>query len=79
MAAQMHCQPHNPAQAWMAGMPSFSSIAASRCWASLAWRLFCFAWYLLLCYPAKAFAQEWMANRHQASRAPVLSERGPFS
>jgi len=27
MAAQMHCQPHNPAQAWMAGMSSFSSIA----------------------------------------------------
>ncbi len=24
MAAQMHCQPHNPAQAWMAGMSSFS-------------------------------------------------------
>lgn len=28
MAAQMHCQPHNPAQAWMAGMPSFSSSIA---------------------------------------------------
>ena len=24
MAAQMHCQAHNPAQAWMAGMSSFS-------------------------------------------------------
>ena len=64
MAAQMHCQAHNPAQAWMYAKGTqflcafMFSFLALRCWAFLAWRLFCFAWYLLLCYPVKAFAQE---------------------
>ena len=73
MAAQMHCQAHNPAQAWMAGMSSFSINVRQRHTVLVCLYVFLlgvallgilnlaairFAWYLLLCYPVKAFAQE---------------------